>query len=239
MVLAGAPFAHEIAFDTGSPVGAITYSLYGNDGNVMSGYNGLTVTPDIGAMSVLVVIPGAANTVATPLFEQRTLLWSYMTAGGMFANQITYKVQKQLPFPATPDGVRAKLGLGPQELSDNSIDLMMAYANLVYAYEDNAFDPYATTGDRNTLLVTNAIEAMAALAAIPTLQLGIAKKESSGTNSYERFPNMDWDALIAALHRYLDDLNGLVTPLVDPYGASLIFFTVSPTLDFITNQAPV
>lgn len=44
------------------------------------------------------------------------------------------------------------------------------------------------------LMVVDAIEATAALMVLPTLQVRVAKTETSGTNSYTR-QNIDWDKL--------------------------------------------
>lgn len=235
-MLAGAPFAHEVDFSTGLPTGAVTYSVLGNDNQPIAGLDNVSVTPINGAVSLLIVVPASANTVATPLFETRTLTWSYTTATGVVTDRVRYRVDRDLVFPVSTDGVRAKLGVEPHEVPDDNINLLMAYANLSALYPTGTLDAFAETGDRSTLMVANAIEAMAALILVPSLQLAVAKKESSGTNTFERFTPMDWEMLSGSLMSYVSMLDEIATPTnTDDF--SLIFFAVQRT-DPLTGTAP-
>lgn len=236
MIHAGSPFAYEVDFSTGLPTGAVVYSVLGNDGLPLVGYDSVSVTPPMGAVSMMLVVPGALNTVSTPLFETRTVTWTYATSNGIVADRIRYRVERDIVFPVSPDGVRSKLGVEPHEITDSEIDLLKAYSDLSALYEAGALDPYATSGDRNTLMVANAIEAMAGLSLIPTLQLAVARKESSGTNSYERFSGVDWDRLAGSLTSYLTPINDLVAPLVDLTDYSILFFAVSRATDPFTGE---
>jgi len=237
MILAGSPFSHEIQFSTGLPVGAIVYSLLGNNGLPMAGYTNVPVTPAVGALSYLIIIPSAANTVATDLFENRTLTWTYTTATGTVNGSEAYRVQKAIPFGVSVEGVRRKLGAEPREVPDDRIDLLRAYSDFISSYAAGAFTAYVTSGDRNTLLVIDAIEAIAGLSIIPWLQMTVAKKEDSGTNSYERFSSIDWDRLITSLTSYITPVNDLVDPIVDITVLPVIFVTAKRT-DVITGEEP-
>lgn len=227
MILSGTPFSYQIEFSTGLPTGAVTYSLLGNDGVALAGYSGLTLTPTTGALSITITIPATAHTVSTPLFETRTLVWSYNTAAGAVSGRYKYRVEKDIPFSVSEAGVRTKLGLGPTDIPDANIDLLKAYSDFLSQYASGSFTAYETSGDRNALVVSDAIEATAALAVIPWMQLAVAKKESSGTNTYERFGNIDWDILRASLDNYIKAANDLVTPINDPATLPLIFIAVS------------
>lgn len=227
MVWVGTPYAHEIEFSTGLPTGAVLYSVLGNDGLPMAGYDDVSVTPDADALSLVVIVPGTANTVSTPYFESRTLTWSYTTANGLVFDQISYRVEKPVPFPATADGVRAKLGVQPKELPNANIDLQLAYAGFSAAFETGALDAYEGTGDYSNMLITNAIEAKAALMALPTLQLAAAKSENSGTNEYVRFSDIDWAMLEASLNDHINRATDLVVPPEDELAGITIFFAVS------------
>ncbi len=226
MHLAGSPFAHELDFSTGLPTGAVVYSVLGNDNLPVSGYEAISVYPPAGALSLLIIVPGTINTVSTPLFETRTLSWTYPTEHGVENGRKRYRVVRDIVFPVTPEGVRAKLGIEDHELPDERIDLLSAYATLSNGYEAGALDAYATAGDSTTLLIADAIEAMAGLEVVSSLQLAVARKESSGTNSYERFANMDWDSLRAQLYSYIGRLNDILVPLVDPTTLPVIFLAV-------------
>lgn len=227
MILSGTPLSHEIEFNTGLPTGVVTYSLLGNDGVALVGYDGLTTTPAVSAVSVNITLPAAAHTVATPLFETRTLVWSYNTVDGAVAGRYKYRVEKDIPFSISTDGVRNKLGVLSSDISDNQIDLLKAYSDFLSQYADGSFTAYETSGDRAALVVADAIEATAALTAIPWMQLSVAKKESSGTNTYERFSEIDWELLRASLDKYVQAANDLVTPIDDPTVLPLVFVLAS------------
>jgi hypothetical protein len=187
------------------------------------GYDGVSVTPTVGALSLLIIIPGDENTVATPLFETRTLVWEYTTTTGVQSGRVRYRVEKDVPFPVSPEGVRAKLGVEPQDVPDSRIDLLKAYATLQTLYTPGSFTPFETTGDYGALLISDAIEAVAGLEVIPWMQLSVAKKESSGTNTYERYGDIDWAALTASLTSYITAVNGIIDPLIDPTTLPVIF----------------
>lgn len=230
MVWAGSPFAQLIEFSTGLPTGAVSYTLIGNDGSVLLDDS---VTPDEGAISYLLVIPGAQNTCAQPLFETRTLVYTYLTATGIVTDRLSYRVDKPLPFAATPDGVRAKLGIEVHELEDKDVDLVGAYAELT-TFGDTT--DYETSGDRNALIVTDAIEAVAALRVLATLQVKVAQRESSGTNEFQRYAGPDWLRIESDLYVHVARARQLLDPTYDALGAAYqAFGKITPTPDVITQ----
>jgi hypothetical protein len=236
MVLEGVPFSHEINFSTGLPTGAVVYSVLDNTGIPLTGYDDVSVTPPVGALSIVVVVSGDDNTVATPLFETRTLIWEYTTTEGVQTGRVRYRVEKAIPFAVSPDGVRDKLGVEPHDVPDDRIDLLKAYATLASYYTAGALTPYETSGDYTALLISDAIEAVAGLEAIPWMQLSVAKKESSGTNTYERYGEVDWAALTASLTSYITAVNGVIDPLIDPTVLPVIFL-VAERDDPLTGTA--
>lgn len=230
MTWAGSPFAHLIEFSTGLPTGAISYTLIGNDGSVLLDD---TVTPDAGALSHLLVIPAASNTCDQPLFENRTLVISYLTAASLVSDRIVYRVDKPIPFSASAEGVRLKLGIEPHELRDEDVDLVSAYADLLNFGDPSA---YETSGDRNALIMVHAIEAIAALAVIGSMQLKLAQRETSGTNEFARFTGPDWLRIESDLHAYIARARALLDTEFDATGLSFQIFTkVTPTPDVITG----
>lgn len=224
MVWAGSPFAHLIDFGTGSPVGAISYQLLGNDG-VAVVHSG-TVTPDAGAVSSLLVIDAPHNTVATPLFETRTLTWNYTTATGLVSDRVTYRVNRPIPFAVSTVGVRNKLGIATHELTDDMIDLVRAYADLADMID--GLDVVAVSGDRGTLLATDAIEALAGLAVLPSLQLRAGQSEKSGTDAFSRYGEIDWDWLRLELRIHVERAREALDPVYDATGENLQTFGTAP-----------
>jgi hypothetical protein len=221
MLIENTPFSYLVEFDTGTPVGVFTYSLYDDDGNPVASLNNVNIIPEVGAVSVLIEIPNVANTLTKPLFESRTLAWYYTTSLGAVNGSFSYQIQKKVPFPVTYDGVRTKLGVDKFELPDDRIDLLMAYVEFNEVFT-NGLDAYASLGNSTALKITNAIEAIAALKVLPTLQLSLARKMVSGTNQYERWATIDWDAIIADLQGIIYDTTILIEPTM-VYVASSIF----------------
>lgn len=233
MIWAGSPFAQRIEFSTGLPTGAVSYQLRGNDGSVLVDQE---ITPDAGAISCLILIAGSHNSCATPLFETRTLVWHYLTSDGLVSDRVTYRVQQPIPFAVSGDGVRSKLGIEPHELRDDDIDLVSAYADLLDRIPDSSADPYETAGNRGTILIIHAIEALAALAVIASLQLKLAQRETSGTNEFQRYSSVDWGLIASELEAHVARAQQLLDPTFDAAGTGAFTFAkLTPTPDVITG----
>jgi hypothetical protein len=233
VIWAGSPFAQRIEFSTGAPTGAVSYQLLGNNGAVLVN---TSVTPPAGAISHLLIIAASHNTCSKPLFENRTLTWSYTTADGLVSDRVTYRVQRPIPFAVSAEGVRLKLGIEAHELKDEEIDLVTAYAELTAMSPTGALVVHETAGDRNTILCIHAIEAIAALSVLPTMQLRIAQSETSGTNEYKRFGSVDWSRIEAELLAHVARARAALDSSYDATGGSVFTFGVAPrTPDAITG----
>lgn len=224
MIRAGAPYAYEIDFGTGTPTGAVVYSVLGNDGLALAGLEELSLAPTEGALSLVITVPGTANTVSTPLFERRRIVWSYPTVKGVVNGDHLYRVEKLVPFPVSEAGVREKLGLADHELADEKVDLLLAYADFGSRFD---LTTYEASGDYASLLISHAIEALAALSVLPTLQLGVAKRETSGTNEYERFASIDWETLERELVTHIDRAVFVLDPPADAVSLGYTAFSVA------------
>ena len=233
MIWAGEVFAHNLDFSAGQPTGAVVYSVLRNDDVPLAGLSNVSVTIANGAVSHLLIIPGSAHTVSTDLFEKRTLIWSFMTSDGVVNGRLPYRVEKPIPFPVSRAGVKTKLGLTADELGDEFIDLTRAYASFSEAADLSA---YESSGDYNSLVLTEAIEALAALNLIPRLQLLVARSEDSGTNAFTRYADVDWDRLAAHLQEILDRGLNLIVPPLDELAGITIFFAAGPTTDPFTGE---
>lgn len=232
MIWAGSPFAERIEFNTGAPVGAVSYQLLGNDGAPLIED---TLTPDPGALSCLIIIPGTENTCDLPYFENRTLTFSYVNADGLVTGRSPYRVQRPIPFVVGEDSVRAKLGVEKHELPNDNIDLVAAYIEFAAYFEEGALATHANAGTRATMLCSQAIEAMAALVVLPSLQLKIAQRESSGTNEYQRFAGTDWSSIEASLAAHIDRARAAVDGLFDTTGDGAFSFGTVTRTDAITG----
>ena len=233
MLESGSKFAHLIQFNHGAPTSDLVYTLYNQDGDeVLSA----TVPITSGQVSYLVEIAGSNNILTKPMFEQMKLEWTYTTASQAISESITYTIIARIPFPATKDGVRKMLGVDSSELPDDEIDLLAAYMT----FQSNFSNPATLSihEDAGTLVayrITQAIEAEAALAVFPTLQIRLPKKYDSGTSSYERWTSIDWGLLYSGIAQRVSDALLLVDPTLDIYPVTDIFTLSDRGTDAITG----
>lgn len=220
----GTDFVATIQFPSGPPDGNISWKLRGSDGVELA-----TGTAPAGPTSVsaLISIPAVHNILGVGLVsDYRDLTYSYFSSSVSVAEFIRYEVEACLPFGISADGVRRKIGVDFAELKDELIDLPKAYLEIDDALGTGALDAVARTG-LTALKVRDAVEAQAALAVLPVLQVRVSKSEDSGTNKFTR-QNIDW----TQLHLSLSDTiyAGLlaVDPAYDPAEAFTGLFIVAP-----------
>ena len=227
------PFTHIVEFASGAPTGAFSYSLYDDEGNIVDGIEDIVVSLGIGTISARIDIPAISNTVSKPLFETRTITWTYPTASGTVNGSISYVIQKAIPFPATPEGVRQLLGVTDAEIPDDRIDLLGAYLKFrePFSDPDTSLVPFYISGDEDAYKITRAIEALAALEVLPTLQIALASRFDSGTNSYERWNKIDWDGIAEKLMGYVQAAIVIVEPTLE--------FAISPIFVLSTRTDPL
>lgn len=224
----GRAFTQLVEFASGFPDANIAWTLYDTDGDTIT--TGV-VTPTANAVSAVISVSGSNNTLAVgTLTGGRELVWTYTVSGIAHGGEVRYTLEGSVPFPVTADGVRDKLGVETHELPDDSISLMDAYLEYREMVE---IDALIAGTDRERRLIVNALEAMAALAVLPTLQLRLAAKETNGTNAFDRFAKVDWEAL-------RDHLTGHVAAcsqaLADaPIAGTGLFMVAGPATDPITG----
>lgn len=198
------PLTHLITFEDGAPDATIAWGLLDGRGQqVTSG----TLTPEEGSVSAVIAVSAEHNTlVPDALSGARELRWNYTSAGLMRSGRHRYRLEAFLPFGIAEDGVRRKLGVEVHELADESIDLVTAYAR--FGTIPN------TLTDLEELAIANAVEATAAIMVIPSLQVSLAAKESSGTNQFQRAA-IDWSAIRAQLDEYVTAGFAVLNPSLD------------------------
>lgn len=221
-----------VLFSSGHPDGDVAWTLSDDVGVITSG----TVTPALDDVSVILTIPALLNTL-TPgaYFAPRYLSWAYLVGGATVAGELSYTLEARLPLGITPAGVRAKLGVNEVDLPDRDIPLVAAYLSFEEAVSPTVLSE-AFNGGLTDIRIRDAVEAQAALAVLPGLQVRIAKSEDSGTNKFQR-QTIDWNAV----GQYLTDLvsAGLiaVVPTYDPtVGYGDIFILASPATDAVTGS---
>lgn len=214
----GTALTQLVEFSEGAPDGDITWTLLDGAGATVTGG---TVTPEADSVSAVIAVPGAQNVIseAGVLFAHRELNWSYTVGGIAHNGRQRYRLEAFLPFGVSEEGVRRKLGVESHEIEDESIDLVGAFTDFRKKVTAALLD--AVSGD-DELVVCDAIEALAALNVLPTLQVSLAAKESSGTSQFQR-DKIDWKALRAHLE----------------YLVATGYATVNPATDTTANLAPL
>lgn len=189
---AGTALSHVVEFSVGAPDGELAWGLF--DGAGLPLATG-TVTPEPGAVSAAITVAAEDNEIpGAALIAYRELRWSYYVSDALQSGTLRYRLEAFLPLGVSEDGVRRKLGLEQHELSDSQIDLAAAYLQFQEAVSPAVLSPIEATSGNQAIAAKDAIEALAALELIPSLQVRVAAKESSGTSQYQRGA-INWDAL--------------------------------------------
>lgn len=205
----GSTLTQLVEFSDGFPDGNIAWELL--DGRGLTVTSG-EVVPEAGSASEVIALTSAQNTIEDGvLASPRELRWAYLVNGILHLGRHRYRLEAFLPFGVSEDGVRNKLGLEAHEVADDAINLVTAYGHFlstVGADVLGAADGYAS------LLVCDAIEATAALVLIPSLQVSLAMKQSSGTDQFQRAA-IDWDAIRSSLEGYISRAQAVLLPNVN------------------------
>ncbi len=234
IVRAGAAYGVLIELSYGAPDANIDWTLYGPAGVIIS-TGSVTVTP--GAASVYIPVAGSDTAIPLGTYNSyRDLAWSYTVAGQHVSGEAHFSLEARAPFGASADGVRAKLGVtNAADLPDADISLISAFLSL----QSTVTEPVLTAADPVSLSIRNAIEALAALDLIPTMAARIAKKEDSGTSSFQR-QDIDWVAVQAALEQQVSGALEELIPGYDPITALTgLFIVAQQDTDPVTNAAYV
>lgn len=231
---AGTALTQLVEFSDGAPDGDIAWQLLDALGiQVASG----AVTPAADAASAVITVTAEDNTIGDGvLASPRELRWSYTVAGLIHSGQLRYRLEAFLPLGVSEAGVRRKLGLEVHELGDEAIDLVGAYGRFSITVGQTDLDAVATAGGHAALVACDAVEALAALTLLPSLQISLAQKESSGTNQFQRAA-IDWEALRAQLEQYVGEGYTAVNPTFDPTANSGSLLIAVIRDDVVTGEA--
>lgn len=234
IVRSGNAASFLVEFPLGVPDGNLTWKVLAEDGTELA--NDSVVVP-VDATSINLVIPAIHNTLAVgELTGFRDVSWTYTVGGVVINGEARYTLEGRVPFGASADGVRTKLGADSLDVPDTDISLVRAYLLLE---ETVGAVPLAATAltatGLDTIRLRDTVEALAALEIMPTMPQRIALKESSGTDTYQR-DKIDWDRLAASLQDIVSAGILVVVPTFDfAAGAGAIFILAGPEADAITG----
>lgn len=218
IVRAGTAVSFPVLFSLGHPDANVTWQVLSPLGVVLDSGS---IAPAADAVSTLVPVSGALNALAgSELLSYRDVTWTYSVAGEVIHDEVRYTIEARVPFGVSADGVRLKLGVDTDDLPDPSVSLVSAYYEFVNLLKtpqlagESVIADALTANGHTQLLIRNSIEALAALALLPTMVVRIADKESSGTNQYQR-QKIDWAALRLFLQSEISIGRIALLPLLD------------------------
>lgn len=232
---AGLPLNHSISFASGSPDAGVSWQLRDTAGTVVQS---ATLTPVVGAVSATIDITALSNTLASgQLLGSRDLTWSYAISGATTNGSFRYQLEGAVPFFATEDGVRNMLGLGEvEDLSDEDIALLRGYLEFEQLVGATTLTTFLTGTSYQMMMISEGIEAQAAIRLLPSLQVRVAKRETSGTNQYDR-QEIDWGAIQATLAGKVNAAVAVVNPLLEVSRAASgsLLQLVTPSFDLFPD----
>lgn len=166
--------------------------------------------------------------------EARFIQLSWTSNGKPRRCHFGYLVVDWAPIITTTDAVRDFLGAHPAEIPDASIDIWAAWLHLRTKLGAQAALNRLLATDGSALTLNKAIACRAAIEVAMWMKLRLASKMSSETLSFQRFANIDIDALIRDLGATELDL---LSPGVNEEAREpSAFFTLSATrADAITG----
>lgn len=229
IVRSGNAASFLVEFPSGPPDGNVSWRLLGEAGDEITG--GSLPVPS-GSVSVTLTIPGINNTILTlgVLTAYRDLEWDYTVDGVVVNGEQRYSIEARVPYGVTPEGVRSKLGVNDHEIPDGEIRLVEAYLSFT-----SLVNPLLLAAATDHIALRNAIEAMAALALVPSLPVRLALKEASGTDSFQR-DKLNLAELYVALQGNIADGLLAVDPNYDPmFGFGDLFILAPPGTDAFTG----
>lgn len=196
-----------------------TWTLYGQNGQQMA-TGTLTGVTDT---TVYVPTTAANNSLLEgSAFEKRFVVVSGLVGGDAFVIRQPYFLIPWINYTATPDDVRAFIGIGSGELPDSDVDLVSAYMDVCYFSTPDLVNAALISASDNERQANRAIVAQAVLLALPSLQARIAKAESDGTVDVTRF-DLDFDALEERASQQLSRALDIFSPRTVEIPATVIF----------------
>ncbi|MGO4302252.1 hypothetical protein [Cupriavidus sp. RAF12] len=211
----------------------VAYTVFGNDGQALPDLTSLPLT--VTGTSAEIAVPAAQNALGTLGAEQeaRYVRVNYRVEGKAYVARVTYRLHPFVPMEASPDSVRNALGVAPNELPDEDIDLVASYLAIKADYPDAVAALTATTVA--SLAANRVITLHAAIQALPSLRLRLPQVDRTENSTFQRF-NGKWDELRAELEAQLQDQLVLASPTAATTAGTLQpVFSVSTPTDPVTN----
>lgn len=186
-------------------VGSVTFTLYGQDGQPISGFVEVPITTSVTSFQATISIPAAQNSLAPGrLFERRKILITYKRAGQSFFTTSIYRIAPVANFSATVEEVRSFCGVNRDELEDSAVDLYEIYL-ILREQVGSAFDDALASGTLAEISANDAIRMRAVLQVLPSLKSRIAQSQTNGIHGFTRPVIKDFSEVERAAREKLAD----------------------------------
>jgi len=176
--------------------GSVTWTLRNNAGVPIAGYIDKAETTGSTDTDVTLEIDGADTGIGANRFEQRTIQVKATIAGRPWSTTLALRLAPFLNTTASPDAVRAYIGVQQHELPDSDIDIFAAFMNAETALTAATLTAALASGTSHQLNANKAITAYAVIAALPSLGQRILQKQTDGSIAAQR-NKLDLAALAA------------------------------------------
>lgn len=200
--------------------GVVSWKLYRGGTQVSAG--------DTPPGSTLLVIPGSHHTLVEQTSQVMMLRLSFQVDGFPRQHMVIYRVVEPLPLYHGPEEVRQQLGVTPEELPDDHIDLYLGYLQV---QRDLGLDPFTATTDLE--LCNRLICVAECRRQLGGLQNKMLAVYATDDQRQERFKKLDLagltEHLAADYYQMLSDL-GYTVP-----SAPLVLAVTMP--DFIIGES--
>lgn len=210
----------------------VTYTVFGNDGQPIAALTDQPLSST--GTSVEISVPAEHNALAPDAEQEaRYLRVKYRVEGRAYVARQSYRLHPFVPMEASPDSVRNALGVAPNELPDEDVDIFGSYLTIKGDYADAVTSLTATTAA--ALAANRVITLHAAIRALPSLRLRLPQVDRTENSTFQRF-NGKWEELRAELEAQLQEQLLLASPVAAAAASTLqpVFQVTTPT-DPVTN----
>jgi hypothetical protein len=234
---------NDITFDIelmagGLPVqadgGTVKYTVRDQTGATLPGLDQSVLA--VPGTTASISVEAAGNTLAAGSdTESRFVTVAFKVAGQTRQQQASYGLYPFLPIEANEDAVRAMMGVSPEELPDEDIEIVPSYFHMRDQYGTDFTDAFTTGGPKRTA-ANRALAAHAALNTLSSLQLRLVQSKQVENQQFSRWATVDFAKLKIDLTALVGSNIALLS---DALAKDLIaiptFFVVSLPIDPVTN----
>ncbi len=233
----GKPSAHKYDFLVGGELvvpSAASYSLYAGDGDIVEGLEDVEITLTDSSTSASLTIPEEANTTDTEL-DQRFIVLKFTYSDAEHVIEDYYLLRSVVRVPVSPSEVKVALGINPQDLPDDFVDVLAAYDAVADEASSLNLPSILASGGSSTRVLIDAIKYQAAVNTANTIEMAMMLSEQADNTVYKRFSNIDFDKLRSRLLGQYKKCLAQLTATTSTGGTAVTLSLLAYGTDPVTN----